>query len=134
MKSALSEMLAASSSSSNNPFSETYAAISGRGESASTNILVYFPHATQPAGKALDLNVRKDATVEEVIGFALWSYWEEGWLPKLDEGLSEEKDPEKWEVRMSAVGWVLRMTEEDGEVDDDFPREWHPVDYIPTVG
>ncbi|KAK7031268.1 Component of a membrane-bound complex containing the Tor2p kinase [Paramarasmius palmivorus] len=107
MKSALSEMLAASSSSSNNPFSETYAAISGRG---------------RPAGKALDLNVRKDATVEEVIGFALWSYWEEGWLPKLDEGLNEEKDPEKWEVRMSAVGWVLRMTEEDGEVDDDFPQ------------
>ncbi|EEB89047.1 hypothetical protein MPER_12907, partial [Moniliophthora perniciosa FA553] len=121
-KSALSAMLASSSSSTNNPFSETYATVSGRGDpGSSTNVLVYFPHATRPAGKALDLNVRKDATVEEVIGFALWSYWEEGWLPKLDEGITEEKDPEKWEVTMSAVGWVLRMTEEDGEVDDDFP-------------
>ncbi|ESK95614.1 stress-activated map kinase-interacting protein 1 [Moniliophthora roreri MCA 2997] len=121
-KSALSSMLAASSSSTNNPFSETYATVSGRGDPGSSmNVLVYFPHATRPAGKALDLNVRKDATVEEVIGFALWSYWEEGWLPKLDEGITEEKDPEKWEVTMSAVGWVLRMTEDDGEVDDDFP-------------
>ncbi|KAF8882155.1 stress-activated map kinase interacting protein 1-domain-containing protein [Gymnopilus junonius] len=105
LKSSLSSMLASSSSSSN-PFAEMYAAISGRGELASTNVQVYFPHAKQPHAKTMDLNVRKDATVEEVIGFALWSYWEEGWLPKLDEGLSGEDDP----------------TEEDGEVDDDFPR------------
>lgn len=100
-----------------------YASISGRGESASTNVPVYFPHAKQPRGKALDLNVRRDATVEEVIGFALWSYWEEGWLPKLDEGLTES-DP-KWETKLSAVGWILRMAEDDGEVDDDYPR-WFP--------
>jgi hypothetical protein len=24
---------------------------------------------------------------------------------------------------LSAVGWILRIAEEDGEVDDDFPRE-----------
>ncbi|KAF9254537.1 SIN1-domain-containing protein [Marasmius fiardii PR-910] len=119
-KSSLSAMLAASGSLSNNPFAEIYSSISGRGESASTNVLVYFPHSSQPS-KGMDLNVRKDATVEEVIGFALWTYWEEGWLPRLDEGLTEEKDPEKWAIRMSAVGWILRITEEDGEVDDDFP-------------
>lgn len=72
-------------------------------------------------GKAMDLNVRKDATVEEVIGFSLWTYWKEGWLPKLDEGLSGEDDP-KWETKVSAVGWIMRIAEEDGEVDDDFPR------------
>ncbi|PPR03334.1 hypothetical protein CVT24_012574, partial [Panaeolus cyanescens] len=118
-KSSLSAMLA-SSGSSNNPFSEMYAAISGRGESASTNVQIYFPHAKQPAGKPMDLNVRKDATVEEVIGFALWSYWEEGWLPKLDEGLNGTDDP-KWAIKLSAVGWILRIAEDDGEVDDDFP-------------
>lgn len=118
-QSALTAMLASSTSSSN-PFSETYAAISGRSEGASSNVLVYFPHATNPAGKAMELNVRKDATVEEVLGFALLNYWEEGWLPKLDEGLNGEEDP-KWVTRLSAVGWVMRIAEEDGEIDDDFP-------------
>lgn len=118
--SALSAMLASSGESSN-PFAETYASISGRGEAASTNVQVYFPHAREPAGRAMDLNVRKDATVEEVVGFALWNYWEEGWLPKLDEGLGGDEDPKK-AIRLSAVGWILRIAEDDGEVDDDFPR------------
>ena len=112
----------ASSGSSSNPFAEMYAAISGRGESQSIDIQMYFPHARQPLGKAMHLNVRSDATVEEVVGFSMWSYWEEGWLPKLDEGLSGEDDP-KWATRLSAAGWILRIAEEDGEVDDDFPRE-----------
>lgn len=80
---------------------------------------VFFPQARSPAGKPLELNVRKDASVEEVIGFALWSYWEEGWLPKLDEGLGED-DPRR-KAKLSAVGWVLRIAEEDGELDEDFP-------------
>jgi hypothetical protein len=111
----------ASSGSSSNPFAEMYAAISGRGENAYTNVQVYFPHAQKPRGKPMNLNVRRDATVEEVIGFALWNFWEEGWLPKLDEGLTE--DDSRAGVRLSAVGWILRIAEEDGEVDDDFPRE-----------
>ncbi|KAG6849750.1 hypothetical protein H0H93_005548 [Arthromyces matolae] len=119
LKSALSSMLASSDASSN-PFSEMYAAISGRGESASVDVIVYFPHGTRPKGKPMELNVRKDATVEEVIGFALFTYWSEAWAPPLDEGLSGESDP-KWETKVSAVGWILRIAEEDGEVDDDFP-------------
>lgn len=120
LKSALTAMLVSSGGSSN-PFAEMYAAISGRGESASTNVQVYFPHARRPAGKAMNLNVRKDATVEEVVGFALWSYWEEQWEPGLDQGLNGEDDP-RWETTLSAVGWIMRIAEEDGEVDDDFPR------------
>ena len=38
------------------------------------------------------------------------------------EGLSGEEDP-KWALRCSAVGWILRIAEEDGEVDEDFPRK-----------
>ena len=114
--SALTAKLAASDTSTN-PFTEQYALISGRAEIASMEVTVYFPHATKPANKPMKLNVRKDATIEEVIGFSLWSYWEEGWLPRLDEGVSEEKKKEK----LSAVGWVLRIAEEDGEVDEDFP-------------
>ncbi|KAF9048309.1 hypothetical protein BDZ89DRAFT_758549 [Hymenopellis radicata] len=117
--SSLSAMLKSTGTTSN-PFAEMYAAISGRGENASSDVQVYFPHAVEPRGRAMDLNVRRDATVEEVIGFALWTYWEEGWKPKLDEGLNGEED-ERWATHLSAVGWILRITEDDGEVDDDFP-------------
>ncbi|KAF9475732.1 hypothetical protein BDN70DRAFT_840479 [Pholiota conissans] len=116
LKSALSAKIAAASSV--NPFTEMYATISGRGATASTKLRVFFPHAEQQRGLAL--TVRSDATVEEVIGFALWSYWEERWSPKLDDGLSGEDDP-KWATRLSTVGWILRMAEDDGEVDDDCP-------------
>lgn len=115
--SALSAMLASTGGSAN-PFSELYGAISGRGESASLDVKVFFPHATDPEGKAMSLNVRRDATVEEVIGFALWNYWEEGWLPKLNEGLSENHP------QLSGIGWIMRISEDDGEVDEDFPREF----------
>ncbi|KAF8634851.1 hypothetical protein AX17_004099 [Amanita inopinata Kibby_2008] len=118
VKSSLTAMMA--SSGSTNPFAELYAAVSGRGEVASTNVQIYFPYATTPSGAPMTLNVKKEATVEEVIGFALWTYWEEKWLPKLDEGLSGEDDP-RWEESLSTVKWVLRIAEMDGEVDDDFP-------------
>ncbi|KAJ7138493.1 stress-activated map kinase interacting protein 1-domain-containing protein [Mycena crocata] len=126
-RSALTALLV-SSGESTNPFAELYAAVSGRGEGASTNVSVYFPSARAPKGQAMDLNVRRDATVEEVIGFALWTYWEEGWLPKLDEGM-ENAEEEKLATRLSAVGWIMRIAEEDGEVDDDFP----PPDRIGKV-
>lgn len=121
VRSALSAKLAGSTSA--NPFAELYSTISGRGSGAAARtVQVYFPHAEQPRHKPLVLNVRADATIEEVIGFALWSFWEERWLPKLDDGLSGESDP-RWKARLSTVGWVLRMAEDDGEVDDDCPGE-----------
>lgn len=118
-QSALSGML--NHSKSSNPFTEMYASVSGRSAPASIIVSVYFPHAYRPTGKPMELTVSRDATVEEVIGFALWTYWEEGWLPKLDDGLTGPDDP-KWENRISACGWILRLAEDDGEVDDDFPR------------
>ncbi|KAH8118678.1 SIN1-domain-containing protein [Phellopilus nigrolimitatus] len=108
----------ASSNTSSNPFTELYALISGRAEVTTMDVVVFFPHAQKPVNKPLKLTVRKDATVEEVIGFSLWSYWEEGWLPVLDEGITDEH---KKKERLSAVGWVLRIAEDDGEVDEDFP-------------
>ena len=120
--SALTQQLQATSNNSTNPFTELYALISGRGEVASMNVTVFFPHARSSDGEVekLELSVRKDATVEEVLGFALWSYWEEGLLPKLDEGLGGDDDLKR-KVRLSASGWVLRIAEDDGEVDEDFP-------------
>lgn len=122
-KSALTAMLASENDeASENPFTELYSAISGRSEPGSMNVQVYFPHAQKPHGEPMKLNVRKDASMEEVLGFALWSYWEEGWLPKIDEGLNGEEDP-KWANMCSALGWIMRIAEDDGEVDEDFPSE-----------
>jgi len=118
-KSALTAMLAKTSSSMN-PFEEYYAAISGRAEGESKIVAVFFPKAKKPRGQVMELNVRKDATVEEVLGHALYRYWEEGWLPKIDEGLEGEED-QRWGTVCSAVGWILRIAEDDGEVDEDFP-------------
>ena len=118
-KSALTAMLAKTSSSMN-PFEEYYAAISGRAEGESKIVAVFFPKAKKPIGQVMELNVRKDATVEEVLGHALYRYWEEGWLPKIDEGLEGEEDP-RWSTLCSAVGWILKIAEDDGEVDEDFP-------------
>ena len=117
-KSALSSMMAASNTT--NPFSDPYSAISGRGVSpaASMVVTVFFPFARERAGEPMRLSVRKDATVEEVLGFALWSYWEAGWLPRLD-----EEDVSVFEEKLSAIGWVMKIAEDDGEVDEDFPRE-----------
>ncbi|KAI0795653.1 stress-activated map kinase interacting protein 1-domain-containing protein [Abortiporus biennis] len=140
-QSALTALLAStSSSSSSNPFTELYSAISARSSSDSMNVSVYFPHAQPPnRHKPMELSVRKDATAEELLGFALWSYWEEGWLPRIDEGLEgigeklekeddnmelddkEKEKREKWRQKCSAVGWLLRIAEDDGEVDEDFP-------------
>jgi len=113
--SALTAILA-SSGGTTNPFSELYGSISGRGETASMDVKVFFPHAKEPRSESMTLNVRKDATIEEVIGFALWTYWDEGWLPELNENAKDD-DP-----RLSAIGWVMRIAEDDGEVDEDFPR------------
>ncbi|TFY77859.1 hypothetical protein EWM64_g6153 [Hericium alpestre] len=122
-KSALSAMLATTSTS--NPFSDLYSAISGRGAAsgAAITISVFFPHAMNPSGKEMQLTVRRDATMEEVLGFALWSYWEEGSEPRLDDLAREKSDgkEEREQELLSAVGWVLRIAEDDGEVDEDFP-------------
>ncbi len=111
-------------SNTTNPFSDLYSAISGRGVSpaASMVVTVFFPFAREPAGEPMRLSVRKDATVEEVLGFGLWSYWEAGWLPRLDDVDIDSNASEK----LSAVGWVMKIAEDDGEVDEDFPRKSSP--------
>jgi len=119
-KSALSSMMAASNTT--NPFSDLYSAISGRGVSppASMVVTVFFPFAREPAGEPMRLSVRKDASVEEVLGFGMWSYWEAGWLPRLDD---EDLNVNASEEKLSTVGWVMKIAEDDGEVDEDFPRK-----------
>jgi hypothetical protein len=137
----LTQLLLAQSTKRPNPFSELYASISSRTAASpkdALNVLVFFPRAKSIAGaegegrrveEGMELSVRKDASVEEVLGFALWTYWEEEWMPPLDSSLppppaggpEEEKVEREREALLSALGWVLLIAEEDGEVDDDFP-------------
>ncbi|TXT13181.1 hypothetical protein VHUM_01582 [Vanrija humicola] len=92
-----------------NPFASLYASVAAPPTVPSMSISVFFPHSEDPS-EPIEIKVRKDATVEEVTGHGLWKYWDEGREPKLE----DEED-------LSTVGWGLRIVEDDGEVDEDFP-------------
>lgn len=131
--SALSAMLQKQGDQPENPFAHFYAGIAGRNANPTAgvmNIDMTYPWAKDtsdvksvrsPSGavaadspaKTLKLAVRKDATMEELIGYGLYCFVEEGWAPALEDGGPPE-------TRLSTLGWVLRIVE-DGEIDDDYP-------------
>lgn len=115
-RSALTALLAAQNAT-DNPFTELYSLIAARSDAQGMKLTVFVHY--HGAQVKLGVHVRKDATVEEVVGHALWCYWEEKREPKLDEDLPADEDARK--VRFSAVGWSLRIAEFDGEPDEDFP-------------
>lgn len=98
-----------------NPFASLYASVEAHPPQPSLSLDLYFPHSAKPT-LPLVVVVRKDATVEEVTGYGLYKFWEEAREPLLNE---EEGDEQRW----STVGWGLRIVEDDGEVDEDFPRK-----------
>lgn len=133
----LSSMLQKQDSGPENPFAAFYAGIAGRAATVpSMTVDIYFPWAesrqppsssppasgaisVHPKAKCMKLNIRKDATMEEVIGYGLYCYVEERWKPELDPPGSSLSDSER-EAKTTTIGWTL-MIVEDGEVDDDFP-------------
>jgi len=136
-RSGISAMLSKHSQGPSNPFAAMYKHVTGGSVSGglSTTVEVYFPFASQDLArresdsgakaihiqsKSMSLTVRKDATMEEIIGYSLYCYVEEGWTPRLDENLGEGATKEEREIKLSTLGWTLRIVE-DGEVDDDYP-------------
>ncbi|KAI5478231.1 stress activated MAP kinase interacting protein Sin1 [Pseudohyphozyma bogoriensis] len=115
-KSALTSLLTSSSSAPSNPYAPLYSSLVARPSAPDALPLsLFFPHSTKPgASTKLRVVVRRDVTVEEVIGVGLLSYWEEDWEPKLEPGGEGEEEEE-------TVKWNLRIVEDDGEVDEDFP-------------
>jgi len=111
-KSALTAMLSASAEDAGpvNPFARLYGALSTKGNDG-LGLSVYFPHSKEPR-KAIKVKVKRDLTCEEVIGVGLFAYFEEGREPSLELGEDEEGE---------TVKWNLRIVEDDGEVDEDFP-------------
>ena len=69
---------------------------------------IFLPFSADPF-KPLLISVKRDATVEQVIGYVLYEFVEQGRQPSLTE---------KQQV---AVCWSLRIVEDDGSIDDDFP-------------
>ncbi|KAJ2369204.1 Component of a membrane-bound complex containing the Tor2p kinase, partial [Coemansia sp. RSA 2611] len=91
-----------------NPFSEEFGAMGGA--AADTNLveLNIFLQYNDKKSQPRSIRVRKAATVEQAIGFALYQHVEDDLEPKLE---GSEQD---------VVMWALRIAM-DGEIDDDFP-------------
>lgn len=113
--SGLTQLLQAISSTpvSTNPFSRFYGALSSLEITTTFNLSLslYFPDCETP-NKPIEVKTRKDLSVEEVIGVGLFWFVEQGLLPEMKVGEHGELETAKWN---------LRIVEEDGEVDDDFP-------------
>jgi SAPK-interacting protein 1 (Sin1), middle CRIM domain len=91
-----------------NHLAELYASFSGKGDLKPLHLKIFRPSGDEPM-RPVDVIVRQDATVAETIGFSLYRYWEEARKPTLKR---EECD---------ANVWTLRIMEDVGVVDDDFP-------------
>ncbi|KAK0556470.1 Component of a membrane-bound complex containing the Tor2p kinase [Tilletia horrida] len=86
------------------------------------------PVASNPKAGSMTLTIRPDAKMEEVIGYGLYCYVDAKWKPSLSE-LSDWATGDQNEIKLTTLGWCLRMVE-DGEVDDDFP----PIDRALVAG
>ncbi|KAI8919362.1 stress-activated map kinase interacting 1 [Powellomyces hirtus] len=95
-------------SRSDNPFGKDYSFFSGKGDPQPIKLKIYLPISEEPE-VPLSLSVLRDASVEEVIGYALYEYWGEGRQPTIPEDLRD--------IKM----WNMRIVEDDGTIDDDFP-------------
>ncbi|OAV87460.1 hypothetical protein PTTG_10081, partial [Puccinia triticina 1-1 BBBD Race 1] len=116
-KSILTQLLTAQSASSSgdNPFRCFYALLASKERNA-LKISLYYPFSTEPS-KPIKTSMKADVCVEEVVGFALWKYVEEAREPKLAEISAR---PDGLDL-LETFAWCLRLVEDDGEVDDDFP-------------
>ncbi|MBW0494586.1 hypothetical protein O181_034301 [Austropuccinia psidii MF-1] len=116
-KSILTQLLTAKSSSSSidNPFRCFYALLASKERNA-LKLTLYYPFSKEPT-KPIKTSIKLDVCVEEVVGFALWSYVEEMREPKLSEIRHKPNGLDLFETH----AWCLRLVEDDGEVDEDFP-------------
>ncbi|KAJ4304390.1 Component of a membrane-bound complex containing the Tor2p kinase [Collariella sp. IMI 366227] len=116
-KSLLSAALRAKKTKPALPF-ESFASLSGQGDPNPILLRIYAPFSKKPS-QPFEVRIRRTVhqgeggdrvvTVVDLIGLSLWRYNEE----KLEPSLPGDKLNANW--------WMLRMVEEDGEVDDDFP-------------
>jgi target of rapamycin complex 2 subunit MAPKAP1 len=100
------------------PF-EAFASLSGQGDPNPIMLHIYAPFSSNPS-EPYEVLIRRTVhrgesggdrpvSVADLIGLSLWRYNQE----KLEPPLPSNRQNVNW--------WTLRMVEEDGEVDDDFP-------------
>lgn len=116
-KSLISEALNAKKTKPATPF-EGFATLSGKGESSPLMIRIYSPYSNEPS-KPFEVLIRRvtrddntadrPVNVADLIGLSLWRYNE------------EKREPALPPDRLNLNWWTLKMVEEGGEVDDDFP-------------
>lgn len=103
----LSTQIKAKQSTFDNPL-EQYIAASGKSERRPVKLKMYMPTSDKPQ-QPWEVVVRGDANVHLAIGFSLYCYEGQKRTPPLAEDM---KDANKWN---------LRIVEDDGEPDEDFP-------------
>lgn len=106
--SGLTAMIKASDAAEVNPLERKYGVLSGKGDLKPLKLKIYRPSAVQPT-LSFEVVIKSTATVVDTIGYALLRYIEEKREPLLE---SSQKDPNYW---------TLRIVEDDGELDEDFP-------------
>ncbi|KAL2312469.1 Target of rapamycin complex 2 subunit sin1 [Schizosaccharomyces pombe] len=95
-------------SSQNGPLAENFATFSGHAESNALRLNIYFPSSESPS-KPLFVELRKNVLVSEAIGYILLQYVNQQLVPPIED---EAQNPNYWN---------LRIVEDDGELDEDFP-------------
>lgn len=116
--STLTQLLKAQQAEAANPMEE-FRVFSGKGELQQLALKVYFNKSKEPRHHlevilrritSRDSTPPKEISVFEAIGFSIYRYIEEGRQPPLTD------------TQCDINQWALRMVEDDGEPDDDFPR------------
>lgn len=105
--SALSALIEQKKAKADNPFAADHGFFSGKGDSNALNLKMYLSFSKQSS--PMQLVIKRDVTVQEAIGYALYVYVDEKMQPPLDANKS------------TVAHWNLRMVEDDGEIDEDFP-------------
>ncbi|KAG0367567.1 hypothetical protein BGX24_003172, partial [Mortierella sp. AD032] len=104
----LTSLIIQQKSKEDNPFAEEFLRIAGMGETTPVKLKIYLPSSDKPKDP-MQVVVKREASVEDVIGYILYQYYNEGRTPLLSDELS------------TVVQWNLRIVEDDGEIDDDLP-------------
>ncbi|KAL2164474.1 hypothetical protein VTH06DRAFT_3690 [Thermothelomyces fergusii] len=116
-KSLLSAALKAKKTKPALPF-DSFASLSGQGDPTPIMLRIYAPFSNAPS-RPFEVLIRRTVhqgeggdrpvTVADLIGLSLWRYNE------------EKREPPLPSDKLNVNWWTLRMVEEDGEIDDDFP-------------
>ncbi|KAJ1655678.1 Component of a membrane-bound complex containing the Tor2p kinase [Dispira simplex] len=106
--SGLSLLLIEKKESRNNPFAAQYRTLSGQGDMNPLLLDIFLPHSEKPR-EPMKITIKRNATVEDVIGFTLFQY------------IDTDCKPDLTKDQCHTHQWNIRMVEDDGDIDEDFP-------------